>query len=233
MQQFRGCVRVAASLSALALVMVMVGGCGAQHEPLDPAPQRAALADYQAVLDRRDGASALESVTRETLAHGLKILHLAREADRVTLDQQPVGDQLLTLLTRVGTSPEQLAALNGRQWFELAINQGWWPLSDLLGRMQVEYHRVPGTPNVVLVAKSGGEVTTILRFEPVDDESSAWLVDLTAGLELRERELVALQTAADMQRPEFLHRHVEMLIGRELGDEELYPVALSGSPESN
>ncbi|HYR08969.1 MAG TPA: hypothetical protein VEQ60_14405 [Longimicrobium sp.] len=130
-------------LSMAAAVLVMAHPAPAAAQPpgstqppaVEPAyppltgPDAEAVRDvvrqYQAAIQRRDGAAAARLVSRDTRAYYGRIRDLAVSATEEQVRAAPLMDRITILLYRHRTPPAELRALAADQAFAHTISAGW------------------------------------------------------------------------------------------------------------
>ena len=195
-------VRLLARLLMAAAVLAGAAACGGD----EPAPEQQVQSSYAAyakAVSAKDGGTSSGLVSGSTLDYYAHLRDLALTADRASLGEERVIDQLAVLSMRANIPADTLRTADARGVVAAAvktqvISSGGAGSTELSG-VKVQGDSASGTLGV-----GGGAQRVLLRFHR---EGGAWKVDLTGLLEPAE---TALKAALQREKltPEGLLRQV-------------------------
>ncbi len=155
------------------LASMLMAGCGDGKE-------KKAVMDafdtYVAALGRRDGQTAASMLTEDSLKTYDKILAHAQRTPREALLKLPLSTALEVVNIRLNAKPEELAGLDGRAFYILATNKGWFPS---------EYWSLHAARRVIKLAGTSAELEYTFDNEVVTDDRAMltkfgekWYIDM-------------------------------------------------------
>jgi hypothetical protein len=155
--------------------------------PGDDVAIRRVFADYQAAIERGDGARAAALLDSTTIAFYERMKRAALDMPGDDVRQQPLVERLTIVAMRVGKSRAQLDATRTEDLVAAAITQGTG-VSSVKG-VELSAITVDGDTAQATPLKAGLALPVAFAFRR---ESGAWRVDLTRLLE-RANELLRSQ----------------------------------------
>ncbi|MFA0963493.1 hypothetical protein AB9P05_16945 [Roseivirga sp. BDSF3-8] len=174
---------------------------------------------YKEVVSSKQGDKILSIVDKNTKDYYSDLLTMALSADKQTLTQTALTDQMTVLFLRHSVPAEKLRSLTGPTLLQYAVDQGM--VGSNLQQIGLGEVRVSGDMATAPLVVGGNEVPAMLKFVK---EEGKWKVDVTSMMTLAEKGLEMTMQQSGKSKTEFISEFIKLATQRASIDDLWKPV---------
>ena len=174
---------------------------------------------YKTAIVSGQGDKALSVVDQHTVDYYNDMLTLALTANRQTLQQTTLTDQMSVLFLRHKIPAQDLRGMNGSELFVYSVDNKM--IGSNLGQIGMGEARISGNEATAPLVVNGQEVPAYLKFYKQD---GSWKIDITSIMSLAEKGLEMMMKQSGQSRNDFIDQLMTLSIGVENVDKLWEPV---------
>lgn len=180
---------------------------------------RSVFEAYKTAIVSGQGDKALSVIDQNTVDYYNDMLTQALTADRQTLQQTTLTDQMSVLFLRHKIPAQDLRGMDGSELFVYSVDNKM--IGSNLGQIGMGEAQVNGNEATAPLIVNGQEVPAYMKFYKEDGD---WKIDITSIMSLAEKGLEMMMKQSGQTRNNFIDQLMTLSIGVENVDELWEPV---------